>query len=125
MDAETRAKKFTELHRDLLATYTLVINLLERLPVRMSLPRTQGDEPETAIRSLSRAWELAGLEPLTALEIGRLRAMINAWLTAYEVACMARQAGPAAWRLVAIEEALITVRVSARYLDAHLAEYGR
>jgi hypothetical protein len=91
----------------------------------MRLPTRQADDPSGVLRSLSRAWELADWEPIDKLTGGRVRTMILEWSTAYEMSVVANGFGPAPWRLRAIEESLLRVRVSARYVDRRLTGWGR
>ena len=121
MDAEARAKKFGELRAELAATYTVVVTVLAALPIPMRLPERQADDPAWALRALSRAWELADWEPVEKLAVGRIRDMITAWTTAYELAVAADEAGPAAWRLRGIEAELGRVRIMARAAERHLS----
>jgi hypothetical protein len=125
MDAETAAKQFRDLHKELAATYTVVIGILARLPIPMLLPQRQADDPAGVLRSLSLAWELADWEPFDQPAIGRLRAMILEWSTAYEMSVVANGFGPAPWRLRAIELALLRSRVAARHMDHRLSRWER
>lgn len=123
MDAETAAKQFRDLHKELAATYTVVIGILARLPIPMLLPQRQADDPAGVLRSLSLAWELADWEPIDKLTGGRVRTMVLEWSTAYEMSVVANGFGPAPWRLRAIEASLLRVRVSARYVDQRLVSW--
>lgn len=121
MDTEARAGKFAELRAELAAAYTTVVTLLASLPIPVRLPARQADEPEWVMHALSRAWELADWEPVSKVAVGRIRDMITAWLTAYELAVAADEAGPAPWRLRGIEAELGRVRASARSAGRHLS----
>jgi hypothetical protein len=125
MDAETQAKLVAGMHRDLGEAYKLILGILARLPIPMLLPRNAAAEPETAVLSVSRAWELATEERLPALTIGRVRDMLLAWLTAYELAVAASEHGPAAWRVRGLDAQILIVKRSARYLDKQLTAFGR
>lgn len=121
MDAEAQAKKFTELRHELIAAYAIVVDLLASLPIPMRLPWRQADDPVWALHALARAWELAEWEPVSEYAVGRVRDMITAWTTAYELAVMADQGGPAAWRLRGMEAELDRVRLMARIAERHLS----
>lgn len=119
MDAETRAKQLAELTRELTATYTLIIDLMARLPAPILLLRNQAADPEWAIHSLSRTWEILGTGALPELLLlTPTRDMITSWLTAYEITTLAAgPAGPADWRLRSIDANLQRVRGCAGHLD--------
>ena len=53
--------------------------------------------------------------------MGRIRDMITAWTTGYELAVAAAEAGPAAWRLHGIEAELARVRIMARAVERYLS----
>jgi len=120
LDRETAVKQFGELRKDLATAYMIMTVTLAHLPIPMRLPMRQGDDPALAIRSLDRAWELAEWEPVDAAAAGRVRAMITGWLTAYELAVVAQDAGPAPWRLRGIEAALRTCTDSSLWIRRYL-----
>jgi len=120
MNDETAAKRFAELVKELGAVYDLIIGVLAKMPVPMLLPRSQGTEPELAVHSLNRAWELASYEPLHPAEVNRTRDMISDWLTAYELACRIDRTAPAPWRLRSMELSLLRARAEARHLKQYV-----
>lgn len=75
----------------------------------MILP-AQADDPAATMQTLARAWELTEWEPVSALTAGRIRDMITAWTTAYELAVLCDESGPAPWRLRGMEDRLGYVR---------------
>lgn len=119
MDPETAAKRFEDLKRELDAAYAQLAATAARLPIPMRLPAWHQDQP-LILRSLSLAWDLAGQESTDPRAISRLRDMITAWVTAYEVGIVATASGPAPWRLRAIAAALVTCRERAAQVNAHL-----
>jgi hypothetical protein len=122
MDQAARAKRFETLVEDLDHAYTLLVALLARLPIPMRLIERQEDDPVAAIRALSRAWELVDLQPLAGDPLaGHVRTMITDWLTAYELAVVCQQAGPALWRINGIELALTRFGASAGYVASRVA----
>ena len=120
MDAKAAAKQLAELVKELGVVYALMAGTLGRLPIPMNLPR-QADDPSLALRSLSLAWELVGQEPVPSVTVTRVRDMITAWTTAYEIAIVASTSGPAPWRLRAVEDAIARIRGAAADIDRHLA----
>ena len=120
MDRETAHKQFGELKKDLAAAYMVMTVTLALLPVPMRLPMRQADDPDLAIRSLDRAWELAELEPVDAGAVGHVRAMVTGWLTAYELAVAAQDSGPAPWRVRGIEAALGSCRQHSGWIRRYL-----
>lgn len=121
MDPETAWKQFEALKKEAGAAYAVMTAILATLPVPMRLPARQHENPPLVLRSLARAWELAGWENLEPQTTERLRAMITAWITAYELSVLAQGWGPAPWRLRAIDAALRNCREHA----AWLARYRR
>lgn len=120
MHPETARKELLRLKKETRAAYAAMISLLARLPVPMTLPAWPDAEGGAPVSSLDRAWELAGWEPLEARAVGRIRDMITAWVTAYEVTHVAEAFGPAPWRLRAIEGALLTCESRAHQVSRHL-----
>jgi hypothetical protein len=120
VDAEAKAKKLADLRKALTAAYVLVTAVLSRLPVPMNLP-AHTEDPALILRSLDLAWSLAGEEGLTSLTLARVRGMITAWATAYEVTVMADMSGPAPWRLRGIEDALARATADAAVASRHLS----
>jgi hypothetical protein len=119
MDAKTAAKKLADLTRELGAAYVLLTATLAALPVPMNLPRQAGD-PALALRTLDMAWDLAGAESLPVVAIARIRDMVTAWTTAYELTVIAGMSGPAPWRLRGIEDAVLRLREAAADLNRYL-----
>lgn len=119
MDAKTAAKRLTDLTRGLGTAYVLLTATLAALPVPMNLPR-QADDPSLALRTLDMAWDLAGTEPLPAVTVKRIRDMITAWVTAYELTVIAGMSGPAPWRLRGIEDAVLRLREAGAEINRHL-----
>ena len=119
MDPAALRKEFARLRKETVTAYAVMIALLGRLPVPMTLPPWDGKGNAPA-RSLNRAWELAGWEPLEAKATGRVRDMITAWLTAYEVTHVTEAFGPLPWRLRAIEASLLTCESRAHQVSRHL-----
>lgn len=124
MSHEANAKQYAELLRQIGAAYAVMAATLATLPIPMRIP-VQKDEPDWAMRALSRAWTLAEAEPLDAFTIGRIRDMITAWTTAFELAANCDEAGPAIWRLRGIEAQLTRFRVSWRSANRRISgRYG-
>lgn len=116
MDPKVAAKQFEDLKRELDAAYRHMSAAVLGLPVPVRLPPWQEDQP-AVVRSLDLAWDLA---PESALpeDVDRVREMLTAWVTAYEVAQVAATFGPAPWRLRAIAASLAACRERAREVIA-------
>lgn len=116
MDAQTEAlvKQFNALAGAIDKSHATVLAVLAALPVRMLLPAT----PDA--RSLSRAWEMAGEEPLLPMTIAHVRSMITCYFTAWEVACICNLSGAAPARLRIIEDALTRLDEHATAILRHV-----
>jgi hypothetical protein len=125
MNAEARAKRFTELREELGDSHDVILSIIGRLPIPMTPPSirraTTDQEAITAIRALSLAWQLAATEPVGYLLAGYVQSMITDWLTAYELAVACAESGPALWRLNGIDAALGRVRATAPLAEEQLA----
>jgi hypothetical protein len=120
MDNDAAAKQFETLLAQLIDAYTLLRTVLLTLPIPMNLIERQADAPVEAIHALSRAWELLEYEHVSSTRRERLRSMITDWLTAYELAVVVQEAGPAPWRLRAIEACLNRFHSTSKYVATYL-----
>jgi hypothetical protein len=120
LDPETAAKRFEDLKKELDAAYAHMSGAVLGLPVPVRLPPWQDNQP-AVVRSLDLAWDLAP-DAADPQDVDRVRGMLTAWVTAYEVAQVAAVSGPAPWRLRAIAAALATCRELARQVIAHRNE---
>jgi hypothetical protein len=116
LDLEAARKEFERLMKEMATAYLVMTVTLAMLPIPMRLPMRQADDPRLVLYSLDRAWELAGWEPLEDRAVRRVREMITGWLTAYELAVLAADFGPAPWRLRGIEQALRSCRESSGWI---------
>jgi hypothetical protein len=116
MDPETAAKQFEDLKKELDAAYRHMSAAVLGLPVPMRLPAWQDDQP-LVLRSLDLAWDLTegSADPQ---DVTRVREMLTAWATAYELGIVAAGSGPAPWRLRGMAAALATCRENARQVIA-------
>lgn len=123
MDAETvkaARKRLAGLWVELDAAYTLVSGILASLPIPMGLAAKPRENTPQAVADMSRAWEMASWEPLPSLTIGRIRDMITAFQTAYELTVLATASGPSPQRLRGIDAALLAARTAAADIERHL-----
>jgi hypothetical protein len=122
MDPETAVKAYRQVLRDMAGAYVLMIAVLARLPIPMLLPGLdeQRANPSLVIRSLDKAWELAGYEFLEPRGNEHVRNMIGTWLAAHEVCTLAEAYGPAPWRLRGIGAAMRACEAEAEWLDRYL-----
>lgn len=121
-------KRFAEASLMMIRAYDLIGDLLERLPLSIAIPRF--DDPENwesaqAVPAIIQARAAAGDEPMPPEVRFTVDRMLLDWLTAYEVACMVDNAGPAPWRTDAMVAATVRVTVALNRAAAWLiAESG-
>lgn len=121
---DARTKKLDTLTLQIGGAHRQIAGFLSRLPARVNVPPIAGadrDGTVIAVLAMDRAWVLAGQQPMSAYLADLTRSMITDWLTAYDLAAMAEEHGPARWRLNGIEAAL--GRVSATLWDAEAQLY--
>lgn len=105
MNYEANAKRLEALAARVLAAHAVALGILARLPIPVTLAPYGADGGHAAF-ALNRASELMDWQPVGSLLFAAVRDMITEWLTAHDLACLARDSGPYTWRLDAIDAAL-------------------
>ncbi|MEV5707270.1 hypothetical protein [Actinoallomurus sp. NPDC052274] len=106
------------------ATYMLVVTYLELLPIPIKLPELTEDwTPAEGLLAAERAREvLLQDQPVCDLIKYNYHLMILDWQTAYDMCAFAQLAGPAPWRLDAIDIALSRAEASSDMLVRHVRD---
>lgn len=97
-------KRVAQLTKDLVAAYVLLRRFLAQLPIAIGLPEFAEDwDAVTVIPAVDRARELVLSEPISQDHAWMIEKLLLDWLTAYELRGLVAMAGPALWRLDAME----------------------
>lgn len=102
---ENSDKRYQELTEYLMAAYELIRVVLSQLPIPIELPPVNAEwEPLTAIQAAQRTRdELIPAQPIDALDKSLLERSLLDWLTVYDLGGLVKMAGPAPWRLDAMD----------------------
>ncbi|MEU9149187.1 hypothetical protein AB0D59_01205 [Streptomyces sp. NPDC048417] len=106
-DHDNDRERFVTLMEGLVGAYVYIQALLADLPLPIAIPDFEpvGEEdgPATALLSLNRVRQLIEDEPIEVKTQRAYEHLVLDWLTAYELLVITRLAGPAPWRLDAVE----------------------
>ncbi|WP_217545589.1 hypothetical protein [Streptomyces sp. GbtcB6] len=107
-DHDNHRERFLTLMEGLVGAYVYIQALLADLPLPIAVPDfepvdEEEDGPVTALLSLNRVRQLIEDEPIEVKIQRAYEHLVLDWLTAYELLVITRLAGPAPWRLDAVE----------------------
>lgn len=108
MEQHPEDKRLDELIEHLFAAYELLGRLLGKLPIRIGLPEIEDEDwtPASAIQAVDRAREIVLDQPLETQVSWMIGTVLLDWTTVHELGFLAGAAGPAPWRLDAMEYGL-------------------
>jgi hypothetical protein len=104
-------ERFAKIAETVLAAFGFVRALLTDLPVPISVPDfdPEADDQLEALMSLNRVRALLADEPIGDTAKRAYERLVLEWFTAYEMVVLTKMAGPAPWRLDAVEFTLLRI----------------